>query len=612
MNVLKVLSAALLGGALGCGVEGGGEGSLASTKQAMSVSPAVATSVATPTTVLSSYLLSEESTEIPIPPSVPSIPRAPLIAQVPRAASLSDAASASVGVSAFRFYGPSFNSTTGVLTIVGTSGNDNAFVTTVVGGVRVTFNGNITTHSGDCNEIVFHGNDGDDTFTNNTGIKSTANGGDGNDTLNGGAGPDFLVGGYGQDTLNGNSGKDTLWGSGGSDVLNGGASDDVLFGHGGNDTLHGGSGRDTLNGGSGNDTLYGDDGQDLLVSVGNGADTLVGGAQWDNFWRDTSDSIVDTSADELNLGYVHVIGSFRSVIYEGGPAVAVGLNPVGEDLPDPAKYAEHSGLSLTDFSDHPLFASAGPSKDDIFQGAVGDCYFMARLSALAAADPEFIRKSVAPLGDGSYAVRFVRNGLEDYVRVDSDLWANSSGTPKYAGVGQEGALWVAIIEKAFAIARRDKANYPSISGGNGTTLSTLPTSKEGWVISDGLTANTVYTWYHNGQANNSTKSTIDSSVLFYLYVLQYELNNGAAIVAGARSGISNATPIQLDDPNTEANESTYRRGQHIYMVDHVQVDGNGVPNGLVLRDPYGSYRTITDTTRLHFCIGNAAKIIPES
>jgi hypothetical protein len=41
------------------------------------------------------------------------------------------------------------------------------------------------------------------------------------------------------------------------------------------------------------------------------------------------------------------------------------------------------------------------------------------------------------------------------------------------------------------------------------------------------------------------------------------------------------------------------------MVDHVVFDASNNPTGLVLRDPYGSYRTITDFVRLFFCIGRA-------
>ena len=49
------------------------------------------------------------------------------------------------------------------------------------------------------------------------------------------------------------------------------------------------------------------------------------------------------------------------------------------------------------------------------------------------------------------------------------------------------------------------------------------------------------------------------------------------------------------------------------MVDRVLTDGAGNPTGLVVRNPYGTqgpngdgYITITDFSRIYFCIGGAA------
>lgn len=595
MKKTTLLLAATLGtGFLGCGGDAGIETYDDASYQALVTTGVVSTQEP------------EISTETPNPPLVPEVPRTPLVVETAEAASLSDSLSAVGGIAGLRIAtGITLNATTGVITVAGTTANDVVTVSyDLSGAVRVVLNqyGQAFAASS-VKEIVFSGGAGDDSFTNHTSVKSTVNGGDGNDVLRGGSGDDFLVGGYGQDQLHGNDGNDKVWGSGGSDLLWGGNGTDVLFGHGGNDMIWGGAGRDTLNGGSGNDTLYGEDGQDLLVSVGLGTDVLSGGAQWDNFWTDTSDVILDVSDNEQSLGYVHRIEGFRGVSYSGGlTATPVGLDPVGEDLPDPLP--KHAGLTLTSYADHPLFAASGPSKDDIFQGSVGDCYFMARLSALAGELPEVIRKTVAPLGDGSYAVRFYRDGEEDYIRVDADLWTEA-GTLKYAREGQQGAIWVPIIEKAFAIGRRDTAMYSSIAGGNGLTLSDLKYGKLSWEINDGVSSAAVVAWFNAGKPAGATKTAINTGAVTLLNWIKAMTEAGHPMITGARSGISNATAIQLDDPATDANESTYRRGQHIYQVDHVTVDANGNPTGLVLRDPYGSYRTITDFVRIYFCIGRA-------
>src|SRR5581483_3092538 len=120
-----------------------------------------------------------------------------------------------------------------------------------------------------------------------------------------------------------------------------------------------------------------------------------------------------------------------------------GLEPLGENLPDPMMMPGDSG-TLVDFADHPLFAAAGPTKDDIFQGLTGDCYWLSKLAAIANYDTEYVRKLVAPLGDGSFAIRFYRNGVEDYLRVDADLWSDASAKPLYARTGQDGSIWVPI------------------------------------------------------------------------------------------------------------------------------------------------------------------------
>ena len=73
--------------------------------------------------------------------------------------------------------------------------------------------------------------------------------------------------------------------------------------------------------------------------------------------------------------------------------------------------------------------------------------------------------------------------------------------------------------------------------------------------------------------------------------------------------------LQLDDPNTDANESTWRRGQHVFMVDKVLTDANGNPTGMVVRNPYGTqgpnkdgYLTITDFSRIYFCVSRAVSM----
>jgi hypothetical protein len=346
-----------------------------------------------------------------------------------------------------------------------------------------------------------------------------------------------------------------------------------------------------------------------LVRLGG---AVAGGLGNDSFWTDTTDVILDASAWEINNRHVHAVSQFMSYTIDGGSPIAVSKELNGQNLADPLHIVPDLEereippvFTLKNYQDNPLFASIGPSKDDIDQGGVGDCYFVATLSAIADANPDFIRQMVVDLGDGTYAVRFYDSGQEVYVRVDADLWLQD-GNLAYAGLGLEGSIWAPIVEKAYAFFRKGQGTYQSISSGNGTLDEHLNVGQTKWEINDGITPEQVIEWYNAGSPAGVLRDQIRASVIELLTWIQQQFDGGKGVTTGARSNVSNMSAIQLDDPSTEdTNESTYRRGQHVYMVDSVLYDGNGTPYGLRLRNPYGSYLNITDLAHLHFCIGRA-------
>ena len=97
------------------------------------------------------------------------------------------------------------------------------------------------------------------------------------------------------------------------------------------------------------------------------------------------------------------------------------------NLADPDSTVEDVTRPYQSFAGLPLFNSDTPIADDVNQGAVGDCYFMAPISAVAKRQPHQIRNSVADLGDGTFAVRLRRDGNVRFVRVDADLPVNRLG-----------------------------------------------------------------------------------------------------------------------------------------------------------------------------------------
>jgi hypothetical protein len=498
-----------------------------------------------------------------------------------------------LGASGAAHAGFSFSSTTGVLTVTGGTGNDVA-TTVVTGtygtGVKATLNGVSQSFAGPVKEIVFNGGAGNDQFTNSTSIKTRIYGGDGNDTLTGGAGADYIEGGLGNDNLYGNAGNDTLIGSGGDDKLYGGDGNDEMRAHSGADILEGGNGNDTMNGGSDGDVLKGDAGNDFIVSVGLGVDFVTGGSQWDNIWVDTGDYISDVSSDEESKGYVHRVSGFRNFQYY----YPIGLDAVGEDLPDSAIQSDDTG-ALVDYSSNPLFGPLGPQQTDVQQSNVNDCYFLARIAAMVVKDPEYFRKMIAPLGDGSYAVRFWRDGDEDYIRVDGDLWSYG-GAPVYANVGNGNSIWVAILEKAFTIGRNDASTYESIEFGTGEERSSFWIDGLAFAYNDGVTQAQVQTWINAGKPAGPIATKIANGVKSYFNWVKTFQDAGFPLIAGTFSTASNDAPLT---------KSNWRRASHIVAIKSVEFDASGNPKALNLYDQLNGTETLTDPLRIYYFISSA-------
>ena len=241
----------------------------------------------------------------------------------------------------------------------------------------------------------------------------------------------------------------------------------TLYGDAGNDTLAGGSGNDVLYGGTGSDSLDGGAGNDTLIDVNSGNDTLSGGEGTDSFWLSAAagQTTPDVTSQESAGGAVHRIRSFLGVKTPAAKTTRAAPKLADPMLGKPLDPSAGDGLKYSSFSYRPLFPSSGPGADDIHQGTVGDCYLMAGLAALAKANPNAIRQTITDLGDGTYAVRFYKKGQPAYVRVDAGLPLDASRRMPYAGLGRDGSLWAALVEKAYAMFRTGQNSYASLAGG---------------------------------------------------------------------------------------------------------------------------------------------------
>ncbi len=435
-----------------------------------------------------------------------------------------------------------------------------------------------------------------------------------------------------------------------------------------NSDIRGGNGNDQLFGGTGADMLCGGFGNDVLMSIGGGsADILWGQADVDSFWLDSeaTERIGDLEATEISKGHVHRVAGFRTNMYEldlNDDKVVQDQAPVsevisrtlnGQNLMDPPQRQADGNLVIRNFSGNLLFSVNGPSANDINQGNLGDCYFLSAIGAVADRNPDRIRQLVADLGDGTYVVHFRNsNGTDAFVRVDADLWVSpGSTTPSYAGLGTDGSLWVAIMEKAWAFHRHNQSTaslsrggYDSASNADGYYARTGEV-----LLHDALNLPSVACSNgspENAPAGNPGGVPTDSDFATQqglINFLRNELSLGKAVTLSAHSSLGNGSPLvrtfaapdaeillrkdaisQLEESrtlyaafpdndffrrsyetcqaelavidarwqaNSWAESPTYRRGQHVYMVVSVSADNQIV----TLRNP-GNGRVLVTAT----------------
>ena len=273
----------------------------------------------------------------------------------------------------------------------------------------------------------------------------------GNDYLDGGNGNDVLYGGLGDDTLIGGYGNDTLDGQWGNDKLYGGSDHDRLFGGDGDDYLDAYHGNDYLNGGAGADTMLAGEGDDTLISIDAAtSDKLYGGGGNDSFWVDQTgfipDAIYDITSFEKTYNR-HAVVSFANGADKtlDGDSLA---DPAGGNYADGKPVGACTTRTLRINRCSPLLGRPTWTSIRTTWGTAGSCR---TLGNAARTNQNSIRQTVVDLGDKTFAVEL---GSKFY-RVDADLPTLSpvSNVLRFAGLGQQGSIWVAIVEKAYAFYR---------------------------------------------------------------------------------------------------------------------------------------------------------------
>jgi hypothetical protein len=383
--------------------------------------------------------------------------------------------------------------------------------------------------------VEFQGGAGNDRFVNYiSNLPIIAFGGAGNDYLEGYNGNDHFIGGAGNDTMVGYGGNDMMWGE---------AGDDILRGMDGDDQLMGGDGNDQLVGNAGYDRMWGGNGNDVMISIDGGTtDFVQGDAGNDIMWVDRIGSARDGIAGATSTDVIQEVAGFAN----GADRT---LN--GDRIADPTLLK--STEAYRTFANNPLFSSSGPSMNDVRQGSVGDCYFLAGIAGIAMDSPNAIRNNIVDFQDGTYGVRYGNS----FYRVDNDLAVTSAGstTLTYAKLGAQNSMWVAIAEKAWAAYRTGANTMASIAGG--------------WSVE----VNRAFRAPSTGDRAFSSYSSA-TALVNEIYT---RWNNYGAVTLGFLSSSTTAAE----------NAASNLVMDHMYTVVRFVRNTAGTITGVVLRNPWG-------------------------
>lgn len=112
------------------------------------------------------------------------------------------------------------------------------------------------------------------------------------------------------------------------------------------------------------------------------------------------------------------------------------------------------------------------SSDDIEQGGLGDCWWLAGFGSVADADPDAIRDMIKPNSNGTYTVEFPDG---ESVTVTPDVVLGENGSPEFADPGSDAVMWPAILEKAYA---EKEGSFGEIEGGRASDAMEIVTGND--------------------------------------------------------------------------------------------------------------------------------------
>eukprot|EP00941_MAST-03F_sp_MAST-3F-sp1_P000681 g681.t1 len=208
-----------------------------------------------------------------------------------------------------------------------------------------------------------------------------------------------------------------------------------------------------------------------------------------------------------------------------------------------------------------------PCPSDIDQGELGDCWFLSAISVLAGY-PELIKRLLITTSfseQGVYAVRLCYGGQWRVLMLDDWLPCSETGRPVFAAPAADGALWVALLEKAFA---KLHGSFAAIVSG---------TAAEALAVLTGLPTKEIKD-IHRREPKRKGDKTFTDDQLF------------AAIAGWHGQGyILCASCGHTDVPESEFDRMGLNHA-HAYAILNIKAVGHGSSNQLIqLRNPWGSH-----------------------